>query len=240
MTSNLDKPRPDEWRRGQLFPFIEECWNNSIAVVGNKNVVAAQLTAVDSIFSELESVIRPTSQSQLVPALLFFRSFGAFRAAVMVSLSLPTDGFPLQRSCLENAGYAKLISQDTDLARIWLQRDEDPRKVRSTFTNGRVREAIEKDDKQVAAIYQQLYERSVDFGAHPNEKGVLGNVVPGSIDTGNLQFFLLGGDSNTLKLGLKSCGQTGICSLRIFNHIFREQFAKVGFNEKIEFASRPF
>jgi hypothetical protein len=36
---NLEKPRPDVWQGQPLFEFIEECWNNSIAVAGNKNVI---------------------------------------------------------------------------------------------------------------------------------------------------------------------------------------------------------
>ena len=41
--NNLDRPRPDEWEKNSLFPFIEECWSNSVGVVGNNNVSAARL-----------------------------------------------------------------------------------------------------------------------------------------------------------------------------------------------------
>jgi hypothetical protein len=40
--NNLNRPRPAQWTQGSLFPFIEECWSNSVAVVGNCNVVAAR------------------------------------------------------------------------------------------------------------------------------------------------------------------------------------------------------
>jgi hypothetical protein len=232
VANNLARPRPDEWRRGDLFPFIEECWSNSVAVVGNNNVVAARLTAIDDIFFAAHNGLKPANETQLVPSLLFLRSFSAFRAAVMVGLSLPTDGFALQRSCLENAGYAKLMAEKPELARLWLLRDQNLGEVRKEFSNRAVREAIEKDDSPLSKIYQELYERSIDFGAHPNEKGVLGSVVPGSLRTGNMQIVLALGDGLQLQHGLKSCAQVGICSLKIFNLILRDQFEKSDFDAK--------
>jgi hypothetical protein len=144
----------------------------------------------------------------------------------MVGLSLPTDSFALQRACLENAGYAKLIATNRELSALWLQRDKKVAEVRKQFTNKAVREAIAKDDEPLSKVYQELYERSIDFGAHPNEKGVLGSVVPGSINTGTLQVTMLAGDSIQLQHGLKNCAQTAVCALKIFNLIFRVQFEK--------------
>jgi hypothetical protein len=241
VSNNFDRARPDEWRRGDLFPFIEECWSNSLAVVGNNNVVAARLTAIDGIFNEaLQRGIKPTNAGEVVPVLLYLRSFSAFRASVMVGLSLPTDGFALQRSCLKNAGYAKLIATDPKLSALWLQRDQNLAEVRKQFTNKAVRDAIAKDDAPLSNVYQDLYERSIDFGAHPNEKGVLGAVVPGSINTGTLQVTMLAGDSIQLQHSLKSCAQAGICALKIFYLIFRAHFAQWGLETKIAAAARPF
>src|ERR1700730_7809394 len=120
MSNNLARPRPVEWQRGDLFPFIEEAWSNSVGIVGNNNVVGARLTAIDEIFFAVHNGLKPTNEAQLVPTLLFLRSFSAFRAAVLVGLSMPTDSFPVQRSCLEYAGYAKLVMVEPALAKLWL------------------------------------------------------------------------------------------------------------------------
>ncbi|MGA2999900.1 hypothetical protein [Bradyrhizobium sp.] len=240
MRNNLARARPDEWLRGDLFPFIEECWSNSVALVALNNVVAARLTAIDEIFHSVHGAFKPKDETQLVPVLLFLRSFSAFRASVMVGLSLPTDAFPLQRSCLEYAGYAKLVAAQPELAKLWLQRDDNLAEVRKKFSNRAVREAIEKDDAELGGIYQHLYELSIDFGAHPNEKGVLGSVVKGSLATGNMQVMMLPGDSLQLQHGLKTCARIGICSLKIFNLIFRDHFAKFDFDAKIAAASKSF
>ncbi|PPQ21107.1 hypothetical protein CV770_02405 [Bradyrhizobium sp. AC87j1] len=240
MPNNLARARPPEWQRGDLFPFIEECWSNSVAFVALNNVVAARLTAIDEIFFAVHDGFKPSSETELVPILLFFRSFSAFRSSVMVGLSQPADSFPLQRSCLEYAGYAKLVFDHPELAKLWLQRDQNLAGVRRKFSNRAVREAIEKGDAPLVAIYQDLYEKSIDFGAHPNEKGVLGSVVPGSLNTGNMQVMMLAGDSLQLQHGLKSCAQAGICSLKIFNLVFPAHFAKSNFDTRIAAAQLPF
>jgi hypothetical protein len=238
--NNLSLPRPEAWRQGALFPFIEECWSNTVGVVGNNNIVASRLTAIDAIFEETHHNLKPAKWTQIVPALLMLRAFSAFRAGVMVAMSLPADSYPLQRSCLESAGYARLIASETELGAMWLQRDDEPKLFRQRFTNGAVRNAIAANDDRLATIYQELYERSIDFGAHPNEKGVLSNVLKESVGTGTLQFWMLAGDGPPLQHALRTCAQIGICSLRVLNLVFAEQFAKHNFNEKIEKASVSF
>lgn len=238
--NNLDRPRPEEWVKGSLFPFIEECWSNSVGVVGNNNVIAARLSTIDSIFEITHQNLKPSTWTQLVPSLLMLRSFSAFRASVMVALSLPADSFPLQRLCLESAGYARLMFSTPELGKVWLKRDEDPQRVRTQFTNRSVRAAIATDDKQLATIYQELYERTIDFGAHPNEKGVLTNVIKESLGTDALQFWMLAGDGPPLQHALRTCAQVGICSLKVFNLIFSEQFKSHNFNENIDRVALPF
>jgi hypothetical protein len=238
--NNLKRTRPDEWQRGFLFPFIEECWSNSVAVVGNNNVIAARLTAIDALFQETHQGIKPATWIEITPSLLMLRSFSAFRASVMVALSLPSDCYPVQRLCLESAGYAKLMTKTPDLAKVWLRRDENPAEAKSSFTVRAVRDAIATDDEQLAAIYQALYEQSIDFGAHPNEKGVLGSVLAESIGTGVLQFAMLGANEMAVQHALRCCAQAGICSLKVFNLIFGDHFAKYKFDKKVEHVSKPF
>jgi hypothetical protein len=238
MDNNLSLPRPELWNRS-LFQYIEECWCNSIAVVGNKNIIAQRLAAVDDIFEEIHPILKPSTTAQLVPSFLLLRSFNAFRASVMVCLALPTDSYPLQRSCLENAGYARLISTMPQLSERWLNRDDDPGS-KSLFTNRAVRDAIASSDEKLASIYQDLYERTIDFGAHPNEKSVTANLIKGSLETGNAQFVMLGGDSLALDHGLRTCAQVGICALKVLDLVFSELFAKINFKEKITKASSSF
>jgi hypothetical protein len=158
---------------------------------------------------------------------------------VLVSLCLPTDSYPLQRSCLESAGYARLIFTSPQLSEQWLKREDDP-ETKSRFTNRAVRESIASSNTVLARIYQELYERSIDFGAHPNEKSVTLNMVKESMTTQTLQFRILPGDGLVLDHALRTCAQVGICALKVLDLVFGEQFAKLDIKEKIERASLSF
>jgi hypothetical protein len=239
--TNLEKPRPEVWQDRPLFTFIEDCWNNSIAVAGNKNVVALRLAAVDKIFDDFHNVIKLENISQFVPAFLCMRAFSAYRASAMVGLCLPTDGYALQRSCLENAGYARLIADDSTLSESWLRRDdgEDSRKlIRRTFTQTAIRDSIAAKDTKLSEIYQALYERSIDFGAHPNEKAVTSSLVKDSLKTKAIQFKLLMGDGPALDHSLRSAAQVGVCALKVFGTIFKTQFDNEGFSLLTEQAAQ--
>jgi hypothetical protein len=235
---NLEKQRPDAWRDSQLFSFIEDAWNNSLATVGNKNIIAQRLTAIDGIFQDVHS-LKLTSMNELVPSLLLMRAFSAFRSSVMVGLAIPVDSYPLQRACLEGAGYARLIYTDPGLAELWIKRSEDEQ-ARSRFTNGKVREAIKSADEKLSMVYQELYERTIEYGAHPNEKSVLTNIVRESMKTKVIQYRLLPGDGIVLDSALRSIAQVGICALKIFGTIFKRQFEEADAHNKITAAQgRP-
>lgn len=240
MPSNLERARPEIWTQSTLFQFIEEAWNNSIAAVGNKNIIAARLSAIDAIFEDIHnSNFKPANETQLVPTFLMLRAISSYRAAVMMSLCLPTDSFPLQRSCLESSGYAQLIAVTPELSKLWLTREEDE-KSRRRFTHGAVRDAIGSADAYLAKVYQTLYERTIDFGAHPNEKAVTGNLMRESVGTENIRFLLLPGDGLMLDHAMRTCAQIGLCALKVLNLIFVDQFAKLNIKERIDKAALPF
>jgi hypothetical protein len=226
--SNLNQRRPHHWNEGHLFPFIEACWSNSIACFGNKTLFCQRLSAIDGLFEEIHKDFKPERIEQLVPTFLFVRSFTAYRASVMVASALPTEGYALIRLCLENAGYAHLIAPNSELAEIWFRRDESElsrRAVRQAFTQTAVRESIASRDGRLAEIYQSLYERSIDFGAHPNEKAVTMNLHKESMNTGMIRMSTLPGDGLALDHALRTCAQAGICALKIFQLIFPNQFS---------------
>jgi hypothetical protein len=143
-------------------------------------------------------------------------------------------------SCLENAGYARLIADNPALSESWLKRDdsEETKKViRRTFTQTAVRDAIAAKDQKLSEIYQALYERSIDFGAHPNEKAVTTGIVKDTLKTKTIQFKLLTGDGPALDHSLRLTARVGICSLRVFGTIFKTQFDHQGFSRRAEQAA---
>lgn len=244
VVDNVNRPRPEGWYDSQLFRFVEDGWSNVLATFANKNVICRRLEQVDVLLSAVQEGLKLTRMSQLVPSLLLMRSMGAYRSTVALAMSHPTDAFAVMRGCLESAGYGLFISGDEALAEAWLRRDEDKKTkqaVRDRFTQGAVREAMAKHEPHLAGVYKALYERAIDFGAHPNEKAVLTNLRPGSIRADDkIDYKLLGGDGPLLDGALRSTVQTGICVLRIFRYVFPERYDEINMAPRLAEVSRGF
>lgn len=244
VVDNLNRPRPEGWYESQLFRFVEDGWGNTLATFANKNIVCRRLEEVDVLFSAVQDGLKLLRMSQLVPSLLLMRSIGAYRSTVALAMAHPTDAFAVMRSCLESAGYGVFIARDEKLAEMWLRRDEDKKTkqaVRDRFTQGAVREAVAKHEPQLGEVYKALYERAIDFGAHPNEKAVLTNLRPDSIRAAEkIDYKLLGGDGPLLDGVLRSTVQTGICVLRLFHYVFPERYDETNMVARVAEVSRGF
>src|SRR4029077_2163322 len=89
------------------------------------------------------------------------------------------ETFVLLRSCLEYAGYGLHIASEAELGNVWLNRnqgDAEKKKMITEFRNAELRETIGKHDQGLLKVFDLLYERSIDFGGHPNQHGVTGSL----------------------------------------------------------------
>jgi hypothetical protein len=85
----------------------------------------------------------------------------------------------LNRACLENAAYGLHIFAQPGHNHIWLNRnltEADLKNMKKAFTHGKLHKTIEKYDRGLLKVFDQLYERSIDFGGHPNQRGVVGSI----------------------------------------------------------------
>jgi predicted ATP-binding protein involved in virulence len=76
--------------------------------------------------------------------------------------------------------------------------------------------AVKKVDQRLGEIYEMLYDRTIQFGGHPNEKTVTQsmklNITPGET---RLDQIYLQGDGTILDHWIKTANQIGICVLKI-------------------------
>jgi hypothetical protein len=86
----------------------------------------------------------------------------------------------------------------------------------------------------MAAIVQVLYERTIDFGAHPNERGILSALT--SVDTADGRTYEVAYLTNKPLLfasALKTAIEAAVGALKIFRLIFPERFAIAGVDQDI-------
>ena len=90
---------------------------------------------------------------------------------------------------------------------------------------------------KLAVILDILYERTIDFGGHPNAYSVLTNMM---IDKGKeivdfkLLYLNLNAGGEQQGLSMKTLGQVGITCLYVFKHVWKHRFDIIGLSDRIE------
>ena len=134
---------------------------------------------------------------------------------------------------LEQGGYAILINRKPELEEVWWNRHESDaarKKVPGEFSLAKIKDSIASSDPGLSGIFCTLYERTIDFGAHPNEMSVTSGI---RIEEKEINLIYLHGDVLVLDHSLLTVAQVGVCVLLIFQEIFREQFELLGVSSEL-------
>jgi hypothetical protein len=230
-------PAPPGWGSDKLSDFLQQVINHQFATFVNLRPAFDLLGEVDACFLPIaENMVNPRRNQLSV--LLLYRAHAAFRAACGSSMAGQSpETFVVLRSCLEYSGYALLIHQKPELGVVWLNRHEDPakmREMRRQFQAVNVENSIRSADARLGEVYSDLYNRAIDFGGHPNTRGLTGSMQLEESEEGShyMQIYLHGNDM-PLRHCRKSTAQAGVCSLHIFQHIFSERFMLLGIRDKL-------
>jgi hypothetical protein len=88
---------------------------------------------------------------------------------------------------------------------------------------------------KLGTVASELYERTIDYGAHPNAWALLTNLTKKK-DDGSIKFELnyLTGKSPALALCLKTNARVGVCSLMVFKIVFKERFDLLGISDNLQ------
>ncbi|EMK3529561.1 hypothetical protein V8099_003778 [Pseudomonas aeruginosa] len=87
--------------------------------------------------------------------------------------------FPLLRTALESAAYASLMTHKPELQKVWTRRhqgEDEKRACRNAFIFKNAIELLKERAPDIHELATQAYEGAIDYGAHPNIKGVFGHV----------------------------------------------------------------
>ncbi len=220
-----------------LTTHLDVAINNIAATITRNATEYPLLPEVDNCYKLMvDALINPPG---FLEGFFLMRSHAAFRAGCMLAMGGHNpETFPLLRSCLENALYALHIHKNDGLDELWLSRhdnDSTEKKVREEFHHGNVIKTLKSVDNENHKVAVALYQRTIDFGAHPNERAMSASMGVKK-DGGKsyyMQDYLSGGTMNH-RHSLKSCAQVGLCALFVFGGIYRERFAILGITERLK------
>jgi hypothetical protein len=106
---------------------------------------------------------------------------------------------------------------------------------KQAFAVASVREAIGRHDAKLATIFDDLYQRTIDFGGHPNPHGSFSAMVldERGPETG-LTAVALSNDATIIAHALKSTAQVGVTALHVLQHVFKAKFELLGIRQDLD------
>jgi hypothetical protein len=215
---------------------------NDRATAANYPAILGLLQSIHTAFEAAEAAVEKDSRERVVPRFLFVRSHSAYLAACRLAMSGQlVEAHAVLRVGIEHTWYGLHIARDpAPYARmeIWLRRNEGPdalARCKNEFTVANVRATHEQVDAGAAADVKALYELLIDYGAHPNQLGVLA-AARNAADDGSRTYSvgILYPEELPVMFTLRLAAAVGVAALRVFRHIYPERFALVGLDATIQ------
>lgn len=118
-----------------------------------------------------------------LPATLAMNAFTLWLAGVKVAITGHQAAvFPILRTALESACYAFLMARDETLETLWMSRSKDEaswKACRRAFTSAvaDASKGINEIQPESGDWIYEAYQTAIDYGGHPNIRGVFGHVT---------------------------------------------------------------
>jgi len=225
------KEKPPGWGNDELSKFIEFAHQNQYATFARKRDAMGKLVAIDEQFAKVtKGWLNPPSE---IIAMLFIRCHGAYRTACLLAMSGQAAECNVQcRSVLEYAAYAVHINRNPSLGEIWLNRHVDEASLKASkkaFQHVTVTDSVKAANRHAAERFETIYQRTIDFGGHPNERSVTANIkMTEEPDRREMLAILLHGDGVQLDMALKTTAQCGMIALELLDAIYGAKFELLG------------
>jgi len=229
-------PHPPNWASDSLSEFIETAHQNIFATFVNFKPAFTRLQKIDEAFRKAIDYLHNTREWFVVFFIL--KAHSAYLGGARLSTSGQTrEAFMVLRGCLEAALYGFYFHRNPKKVEMWMRRhdsEKSKKAVRNEFVIGKMLALLENEAPKAGKIMRELYERTIDYGAHPNEMGLTSNLRKSSQGSA-IRFDLnyLAGDTISTRLCLKTNAQVGFCALIVFKEVFRERFDIMGLTDEI-------
>jgi hypothetical protein len=233
-----EKPTPNGWGDDSLTAYFDVFRGNQYATFVNKRTAVADLIRIDGLFRRfLHDAKNPRP---FMPMGFFLRAHSAYRAAAGAVMAGQLYEAQTQlRLCLEHGAYGFYIGADEERWKLWMARNDSAaakQAVRNEFTHRKIKAHISTTASQkVGDQFETLYERLIDFGAHPNEQGFSMSSTIRKAD-GNVYFdtLYLHDDGLPLDVSLKTTGQVGLWVLHVAQFVYSAKFQLLGIRDELQ------
>ena len=224
------------WGNDNLTQFLERVHSNQRANVARFPQPYRLMHRMDECLSIVgKNLVKP---EPVMTGILLLRCQYAYKAAAGMALAgQVVETFVMLRSCLEYAGYALAIFKDPSLQEVFMSRHvsvEGMKAQKDKFKISEIKKVVGGFDPRLAELFEELYERSIDFGGHPNPHATMSAIEIGQDGKdGTVLTLALSTEPKVLLHAMKSVAQVGLTTLFIFQHIFSAKFELLGINAEM-------
>jgi len=239
----MNEKKPLAWGDDPLSSFFADAEYNDRVTSLKLEDIYTLLQKIHGAFQRVgETVEKDKREELLVPRFLMIRTHSAFLAAIRLAMSGQlSESYSVLRAAIEQAWYALHISKDpqpTNRAKVWLCRNDNQAsksKCKKEFTISNVRSTHESLDTITANQLQQLYETMIDYGAHPNQSGMLMAMSMTEKEKEiNYKVGILFPETVPLITTLRMAVAVAVGALKVFQLIFTERFKIMRLDEEIK------
>ena len=232
-------PSPPQWGDDALTSFLDLTRNQQFATFVKLRPSFDKMLQIDASFVRFHTDL--TDPEDLVGPFFSVPAHAALRAATSLAMSTQiSPAFAAMRQCLEAALYGLYISQNPDSFETWIKRTEDNaarQQMKKEFTIAKLQKTLESLDADTFSLWTRMYEKTIDFGAHPNPSALLSTLKKKEQEQGiRWEVSYLTNEPEVIGGTFKSVAQTGVISLRVFRHVFRSASRRLGSRSRL----RPF
>jgi hypothetical protein len=231
------------WGVDPLSTFLSNAQWNERALAVNVPDLYALLQRVHGAFEHVAAITEKESNEHLLPTrFLMARAHAAWLAAVRLGMSgQVVEAYPLVRMVVENSWYALHLAKDSAppaRAEVWLRRSDDDaaeRRCATEFSIRNVRETHAALDAANERALHEVYRRTIAFGGHPNERGVLSATT--RTDTGETYTYAVAQLTDRpllITAALKATVEAAVGALRTFRLVFPERFEIMGLDRDVD------
>lgn len=220
--------RPDRWGEDEITRFLDAARDNAFASFVNNRALFGKLIGIDQVY-------RKITGGQMTEGFWFARVLSqkahpAFLAAVQLGANTQvTESYCQMRSVLEYALYAYFINTNQELADIWVNRhngDEARKAAKNAFKISPIIKRFKEEQPELGDIVGDLYDRTIDWGAHPNANSLFGVLeIEEGTDSSLFKIAYLSGNHELNEMCLKNVAQVGVAWIKILQFIMPEQYS---------------
>lgn len=236
MKNNTTHQRPLGWGSDSLSSFMIMAEENGYATFQNAKPYYEKLSKIHDIFKKaIDAMYNSSSWFEL---LLFIKAHSAFLAASRLGIATQVvEASPLIRVIIENSLYGFFLHKHPEYSKTWLKRHESAetkKEVKKIFIVKTMLDTLKSADQTLGQIAEKLYDQSIDYGAHPNEKGLTMTLKYTESDS-HVQYDVMHLTDNPVAIAfcLKFIAQSAVLCLKILELILPERFRITGLDIEI-------